>query len=50
MGSDDFVEPGGAGGLIFRGEDFDNVAVLQLFVEVAHLAVDFDADDVRADF
>ena len=36
--------------MVFASEDFDDIALLELTVEVAHFAVDFDADDVAADF
>ncbi len=50
MGSEDFVEPAFAGGGIFGRENFNNVAVLELGVEAAHFAVDFDTGNVSADF
>ncbi len=50
MGGEDFFEPRFAGDLVFGGEDFDDVALFELSVEVTHFAVDFDADDVAADF
>ena len=50
MGGDDFVEPGGFGGLSFAGEDLDDVAVFELGVEIDEFAVDFDAGDVATDF
>ena len=49
-GGDEFFEPGDFGGLVFAGEDFDDVALFEFGVEVFHFAVDFDADDVVADF
>ena len=50
MRGDDFFEPRFVRDLIFGGEDFDDVALFETAVEVAHLAVDFNADDVTADF
>ena len=50
MGSDDFAEPGGFWGLIFRGEDFYDVTLFETVVKIGHFAVDFDADDMTADF
>ncbi len=50
MRSDDFVEPRGFWGLVFGSEDFYYVAMLELFVEVGHFAVDFYADDMTTDF
>lgn len=50
VGGEDFVEPGLLGGLVLASEDFNYVAVFEFFVEVTHFAIDFDADDVVADF
>ena len=50
VGSEDFVEPGLLRGLVFAGEDFDHIAVFEFFIKIAHLAVDFDANNVIADF
>lgn len=50
VGGENFVEPGGFGGLSFTGEDFDDVAMLELGIETDEFAVDFGAGDVAADF
>ena len=50
MGGEDFFEPRFVRGLVFAGEDFYDVALFEAAGEVAHFAVDFDADDVAADF
>ncbi len=50
VGREDFVEPRGLGSLVFAGKNLDDIALLELAVEVAHFAVDLDADDVTADF
>ncbi len=47
---EDFLEPGFFGGLVFAGEDFYDVALFEAVIEIAHFAVDFNADDVAADF
>ena len=50
VGGENFVEPGGFGGLSFTSEDFDDVTMLELGIETDELAVDFGAGDVAADF
>ena len=46
---EDFVEPGLFRSLILAGEDFNDISVFELFVEIGHFAVDFDADNMIAD-
>ena len=50
VGGEDFFEPADFGGLVFGGEDFDNIVLLEFGVEVGDFAVDFDAGDFGADF
>ncbi len=50
MGGEDFIEPRGLGSLFFRGEDFDDITMLELSRETAHLAVNFDTHDMITDF
>ena len=49
MRGDDFGEPRGAGDLVLGRQNLDDIALFEAVVEVAHFAVDFDADDVAAD-
>ena len=50
VGGEDFFEPADFGGLVFAGEDFNNVALVEFSVEVGDFAVDFDAGNFGANF
>lgn len=50
MGGEDFVKPRSLRSLVFASEDLDNIALFELAVEITHLTVDLDADDVTTDF
>ena len=46
----DFVEPRLLGDLILRCEDFDDVAVLEFMIQIAHFTIYLNAGDMIADF
>ena len=50
VGGEKFAEPVLFGGLIFAGEDFDDVATFEFGAQVGDFAVDFGADGFAADF
>ena len=50
VGGEDFIEPRGLSSLFLGGEDFDDITMLEFSGEAAHLAVNFDAHDMIANF
>ena len=48
VGGEEFLEPRFAGGLVFGGDDFYNIAAFERSLEVGHFAVDFDAGGLAA--
>lgn len=50
MRSDDFFEPRNFRSLVLTGKDFDDISLAQFGVEVAHFAVNFNANHRAANF